>query len=49
MKNVEFRSYPKLNHLFMEGEAICTPDEYLIKNHIPKYVIDDIANFIKRK
>ena len=27
-QNVEFRLYPKCNHLFIEGEGQCTPAEY---------------------
>ncbi len=45
--NVKFKLYPKLNHLFMEGKGKSTPDEYLIENHIPEYVINDIVKWIK--
>ncbi|KYH31771.1 alpha/beta hydrolase family protein [Clostridium tepidiprofundi DSM 19306] len=47
-KNVEFKSYKKLNHLFMEGTGKSSPNEYYIENHIPQYVIDDISNWIKK-
>jgi hypothetical protein len=47
MKNVEFKLYPKLNHLFMEGDGKSKPEEYFLKGHIPEYVIDDLVNFIK--
>ena len=45
-KDVEFHSYPKLNHLFMEGEGKSTPDEYDEQNNIPFYVIKDIDAWI---
>ncbi|HXP50595.1 MAG TPA: dienelactone hydrolase family protein, partial [Bacteroidia bacterium] len=48
-KNVTFKSYPKLNHLFMEGEGKSTPAEYSIQGHVPMYVIDDIAAWINKK
>jgi len=48
-KNVEFKLYPKLNHLFMEGKGKSKPEEYSNENHIPVYVIDDIVKFILRK
>lgn len=44
--NVRLKAYPKLNHLFMEGEGKSTPLEYAKESHIPDYVIDDIAAFI---
>ena len=45
--NVEFKLYPDLNHLFMQGKGECTPEEYFIKKQVFIEVIDDIANFIK--
>jgi len=45
--NVKFKSYPNLNHLFMEGEGKSTPDDYQIEGHISEDVIDDIVNWIK--
>lgn len=45
--NVQFKSYQKLNHLFLEGEGKPNPDEYKTPGHIPQYVIDDLAKFIK--
>ncbi len=45
---VEFRLYPKLNHLFIEGQGFPTPDEYTrAHGSVAPYVIDDIANFVK--
>lgn len=45
-QSVMFKSYPKLNHLFMEGEGKSTPDEYNTANHISKKVIDDISEWL---
>ena len=46
-KNVSLKSYPKLNHLFLEGEGKPNMKDYEVPGHIPQYVIDDIAKFIK--
>ncbi len=48
-KNVTFHSYPKLNHLFLEGEGKSTPTEYDKPGHVPLYVINDIANWVNKK
>ncbi|WP_199138872.1 alpha/beta hydrolase [Pedobacter sp. ASV12] len=46
-KNVTIKSYPKLNHLYTEGEgALSTPAEYETPANVPLYVIEDIANWI---
>lgn len=45
--NADFRLYPKLNHMFTEGEGDSTPGEYNTGANIPQYVIDDISNFIR--
>jgi len=48
-KNVTLKSYPKLNHLFMEGEGKkSTPAEYDKQSHVPMYVIDDIATWLNK-
>jgi uncharacterized protein len=45
--DVEFKLYPKLNHLFAEGQGIPTPNEYsLVHGSLAEYVITDIAGFI---
>jgi dienelactone hydrolase len=47
-RDVMFRTYPSLNHLFLEGEGKSTPSEYEKEAHIPVFVLDDIASFVKR-
>ncbi|RMC94979.1 cell wall-binding protein [Clostridium autoethanogenum] len=46
-QNVEYNSYDKLNHFFIEGEGKMTPEEYG-KGNVPKYVIDDIVSWISK-
>ncbi|NIM19515.1 MAG: hypothetical protein GTO51_03940 [Candidatus Latescibacteria bacterium] len=46
-QNVVFESYPKLNHLFMEGDGKSSPEEYQVAGHVAEVVIEDIANWIK--
>jgi len=45
--NVRFRSYPELNHLFMEGKGKATPNEYGKAGHMVRAVVDDLAAWIK--
>ncbi len=45
-ENVNFKTYPKLNHLFIEGEGKITPEEYQKPGHVSKEVIDDIYEWI---
>lgn len=47
-KNAVFKSYPKLNHLFIEGEGKSLPKEYEKAGNVAYYVIDDIANWINK-
>jgi dienelactone hydrolase len=47
-KNTEFKLYPKLNHLFMEGIGKSTPDEYDKPAHVSFSVIEDIAKWINK-
>jgi dienelactone hydrolase len=48
--NAEFKLYPKLNHLFIEGRGLPLPAEYLQKaGSVAQPVIDDMASFIIRK
>jgi len=41
-----FQTYPKLNHLFGEGEGKAMPAEYMQPTPVPSYVADDVACFI---
>ncbi|HEY6327748.1 MAG TPA: alpha/beta fold hydrolase [Blastocatellia bacterium] len=45
--NAQFKTYPKLNHLFQEGEGKPAPREYMVPGHVPEYVIEDVAAWIK--
>ncbi|HPW16956.1 MAG TPA: alpha/beta fold hydrolase [Candidatus Aminicenantes bacterium] len=48
--DVEFRLYPKLNHLFFEGEGSIAPLEYVQKHgSVALAVVEDIAAFIMGK
>ena len=48
-KNVTLKSYPTLNHLFMEGEGKSKPAEYQKVGHVAGVVIDDIAEWVKKQ
>lgn len=48
MKNVSMKSYPSLNHLFMENPGIPSPEAYQVKQNIPSNVIHDIAIWINK-
>ncbi len=46
---MEFKLYPKLNHLFSEGQGLPTPNEYtLVHGSVAEYVVIDIAAWIKK-
>jgi dienelactone hydrolase len=45
--NVQSKSYPALNHLFMAGTGPSTPAEYSQPGHVDASVIRDIASWIK--
>jgi uncharacterized protein len=47
-RDVTFKSYPKMNHLFIEGAGRIAPAEYSIAGHVGEAVIIDIAHWIKR-
>jgi dienelactone hydrolase len=47
--NAAFRSYPKLNHLFMEGEGKAKPAEYEKAGHVSRELVDDLAAWIKKQ
>jgi dienelactone hydrolase len=46
-KGVTLKSYPKLNHLFMEGEGKARPAEYDKAGHVAREVVADIAEWVK--
>jgi len=46
-KDVTFKSYPTLNHLFISGKGPCTPMEYQKVGHVDQSVIDTVADWIK--
>jgi dienelactone hydrolase len=48
-KNVRLKSYPKLNHLFLEGEGKAKPSEYNRPGHVAEETINDIADWIKKQ
>jgi uncharacterized protein len=48
-KNAQFKLYPKLNHLFIEGEGRSTPSEYEIPGHVAETVVKDVATWIKQQ
>jgi uncharacterized protein len=45
--NVTLKTYPKVNHIFKEGEGMSTPDEYNTPGHMSEEVVKDIAEWIK--
>ncbi|MCX6291720.1 MAG: alpha/beta fold hydrolase [Bacteroidetes bacterium] len=48
-KNIQFKLYPKLNHLFQEGQGKSNPAEYDKTGNVPLYVIQDIFNWMMPK
>ena len=46
-KNVVFRSFPALNHLFVPGEGKSTEAEYRKPGHAPAELVEEIAKFAK--
>lgn len=47
-KDVEFKTYPKLNHLFLPGEGPSSDEEYLKPGHVDKAVVEDLAAWVQR-
>jgi uncharacterized protein len=48
-KNVKFKLFPKLNHLFIAGEGKSTPQEYNIEGHVDVDVIKTIIDWIGKQ
>lgn len=46
-KNVTFKSYPSLNHLFIRGDGKSLPEEYERPGNVAEETIQDIADWIK--
>ncbi|HKQ47258.1 MAG TPA: alpha/beta fold hydrolase [Phycisphaerae bacterium] len=46
-KNVTFKWYDDLNHLYMTGKGMSTPAEYEKAGYVDKKVIDDLAEWIR--
>jgi uncharacterized protein len=46
-KDVEIKTYPKLNHLFVAGEGAPNPQEYEAVGHVERQVVEDIAAWVK--
>ena len=44
--DVTFAFYPELNHLFVEGEGVSRPSEYLVEGHVAEGVVEDISAFV---
>jgi hypothetical protein len=45
---VTLRSFPSLNHLFLEGSGPPNPAEYSIPGHVAREVIETIAAWVRR-
>ena len=46
-EDTSFKSYPRLDHLFLEGTGPASDADHARPGNIPKYVVDDIAAWIK--
>jgi len=47
-KDMTFRLYPALNHLFIAGTGKSLPAEYGVPSHVAEEVVNDIAAWVKR-
>ena len=45
--NATLKLYPRLNHLFLEGDGVSMPAEYERPGKIPSQVLDDIAAWVR--
>jgi len=48
-KDVAFKTYPQLNHLFQAGEGKSMPGEYAQPGHVAEEVVRDIADWVGRQ
>jgi dienelactone hydrolase len=46
-KDVTFKSYPKLDHAFLEGEGPASDADYRRPRNVARAVVEDIAAFVK--
>ena len=47
--NVQVKSYPALNHLFITGSGPATPADYTRPGHVLDAVVNDIATWISQQ
>jgi dienelactone hydrolase len=45
--NATLKSYPALNHLFLEGTGPSRPEEYLQPGHVPAFVVRDLDEWLR--
>lgn len=45
--DVVLKSFPGLNHLFIEGQGKSTPEEYFKPGNVSKMVVEDIVKWLK--
>lgn len=45
--NVSFKEYDGLSHIYMEAGEKPSPADYMKKSHVPQYVMEDIAEFVR--
>lgn len=48
-KNATFKLYPKLNHLFIEGEGASYPSEYERPGEVSKTFLDEAAEWMRKQ
>ncbi len=45
--NATLKLYPRLNHLFLEGDGVSMPADYEKPGRLPPQVLDDIATWVQ--
>ncbi|OWA35778.1 hypothetical protein B9G55_07730 [Saccharibacillus sp. O16] len=48
-RNVAYKQYPKLNHLFVRSDTQSTGAEYMLPGNVPLEVIDDLAAWVMKQ